>query len=142
MSSESVQHELEFGGSQVASDSDGTIKFDLINAIPVITLSYTFGDTSARQFRYLMGATLAPQEYHFHQRYRNLIVDLRAVTAWQGEAASLLADTRDSLRRLGGDLYVVSYDASALPGEFQIFETVNEALEALKAAQQQARARR
>lgn len=142
MSEESArQHELEFGGSEVKEDFDGTINFSLRDAIPIITISYTFNDTTARQFRYLMGATLAPQEYHFHQRYDNLVVDLRPVTGWRGEAVAFLGEVRDALRRLGGDLYLVTYDASMLPGEFRLYESVDEALDAVRAARQKAAAR-
>jgi hypothetical protein len=142
MSEESArQHELEFGGSEVKEDFDGTISFDLRDAIPVLTIAYRFDDTTARQFRYLMGATLGPQEYHFHQRYQYLIVDLRAVTAWRGEAPAFMGTVRDALRRMGGDLFLVTYDASMLPGEFHVYETVDEALEAVKATRQRAAAR-
>jgi hypothetical protein len=142
MSSESArQHDLEFGGSHVHSDFDGTINFRLADAIPVITISYTFGDTTARQFRYLMGATLGPQEYHFHQRYQYLVVDLRPVTAWKEGAAQFMAEVRDALQRVGGELHVVTYDASKLAGDFAVHETVDEALDAIKETRQRARAR-
>jgi hypothetical protein len=135
------QHELEFGGSEVKEDFDGTISFRLRDAIPVLTVSYTFNDTTARQFRYLMGATLGPQEYHFHQQYQYLIVDLRAVTAWRGEAPAFMGEVREAMRRLGGDLFLVTYDASMLPGEFHVYETVDGALEAVKAVRQRTAAR-
>jgi hypothetical protein len=142
MSSESArQHELEFGGSHVQSDFDGTINFRLVDAIPVITISYTFNDTTARQFRYLMGATLAPQEYHFHQRHQYLVADLRAVTAWKDGAAAFMGEVRDALRALGGELHAVTYDASMLPGAFAVHETVDQALEAIKAERETARRR-
>jgi len=142
MSSESArQHGLEFGGSHVHSDFDGTINFRLVDGIPIITVSYTFGDTTARQFRYLMGATLGPQEYHFHQRYQYLIADLRAVTAWKGEAAAFMGEVRDALALLGGELHLVTYDASMLPGTFAVHETLEQALDAVKEIRQKARAR-
>jgi hypothetical protein len=141
MSESGRQHGLEFGGSHFSSDFDGTINFRLVDAIPVITLSYTFSDTTARQFRYLMGATLGPQEYHFHQRYQYLVADLRAVTAWKEGAAAFMGEVRDAMRSVGGELRVVTYDASMLPGEFAVHETVDEALEAIKESRQKARAR-
>jgi hypothetical protein len=142
MSSESArQHELEFGGSHVRSDFDGTIHFRLADGIPVITVSYTFGDTTARQFRYLMGATLAPQEYHFHQRHQYLVTDLRAVTSWATESAAFMGEIREAMRGLGGELHLVTYDASMLPGAFAVHETVDEALEAIKATREKARGR-
>lgn len=142
MSSESArQHELEFGGSHVHSDFDGTINFRVVDGIPVITVSYTFGPTTVRQFRYLMGATLGPQEYHFHQRYQYLVTDLRAVTGWEGDAPAFMAQVRDSLAALGGELHIVTYDASMLPGSFAVHETVDEAVAAIKEARERARRR-
>jgi hypothetical protein len=143
MSSESgPQHALEFGGSHVGRDFDGTINFRLHGDVPVITVSYTFGATTARQFRYLMGATLSPQEYHFHQRYQYLVVDLRAVTGWIDDTPEFVAETRETMRRLGGELYLVAYDAPALLGSFPTFETVDEALAAVNADREQKRAAR
>lgn len=142
MSSESArQHGLEFGGSHFHDDTDGTINFRLADAIPVITVSYTFGDTTARQFRYLMGATVGPEEYHFHQRYQYLVADLRAVTGWAGEAAAFMGQMREAMSGVGGELHVVTYDPSPLPGAFHVHETVDAALDAIKETRQRARAR-
>src|SRR5262245_33087743 len=105
------EHELEFGGSEVRGGFDGTRRSRLRDAVPILTVSYTFDETTARQFPYLMGATLGPQEYHFHQRYQYLVVDLRPVTAWRGEAPAFMGEVREAMRRMGGDLFLVTYDA-------------------------------
>ena len=47
--SEEQQHSLEFGGSPVKADFDGTIGYQLVNRVPVITVSYTFSALTARQ---------------------------------------------------------------------------------------------
>jgi hypothetical protein len=133
------QHTLEFGGSHATTDFDGTISFRLHDGIPVITVSYSFDDTTARQFRYLMGATIN-QEYHFHERYQYLVVDLRAVTAWKGEGPKFLGEMRDTLQRLHGELHLVTYDASPMPGSFLVSETVDEALDKVRAAREAKRA--
>ena len=64
--SQEQQHHLEFGGSPVHDDFDGTIAFKVVNRVPVVTASYTFGELTARQFRYLMAASFGP-ETPFHQ---------------------------------------------------------------------------
>jgi hypothetical protein len=140
MSSEgSKQHELEFGGSHIGADFDGTISFRLHDGIPVITVSHTFDDTTARQFRYLMGSTINP-EYHFHQRHQYLVVDLRAVTGWAGGGASFLGEMQSALKALNGDLYLVTYDTAPLPGSFNVSETIEEALDKVRTDREAKRA--
>src|SRR6476646_3556868 len=127
--SEEQQHALEFGGSPVKNDFDGTIAFRLLNRVPVITVSYTFDALTTRQFRYLMLGTFE-QESPFYQRYKDCILDVRAVTAWREDAAQFLTTARDTFRGLGGDLYVVTYETSPLPPGLQTFESVDEAMQA------------
>jgi hypothetical protein len=129
--SQEQQHHLEFGGSPVHDDFDGTIAFKVINRVPVVTASYTFGDLTSRQFRYLMAGCFGP-ETPFHQRYKDCILDVRAVTGWQGGGAQFLITARDTFRHLGGDLYVVTYDPAPLPPGLRTFESVEDALAAAK----------
>ena len=42
-------------------------------------------------------------------------------------------NVRDTFRQLGGDLYVVTYDASPLPAGLPVFESVEDAVRAAKA---------
>jgi hypothetical protein len=130
--SEQQQHLLEFGGSPVGEDFDGTIAFRLVNRVPVVTASYTFGALTARQFRYFMMGSFE-RESPFHQRYKDCILDVRAVTGWRDDAAQFLTTARDTFRQLGGDLYVVTYDTSPLPAGLELFESVEDAMAAAKA---------
>jgi hypothetical protein len=129
--SEEQQHSLEFGGSPIKSDFDGTIAYRLLNRVPVITVSYTFSALTARQFRYLMLGTFE-RESPFYQRHKDCILDVRAVNAWRDDAAQFLITARDTFRGLGGDLYVVTYDTAPLPPGLATFEGVDEALQAAK----------
>ena len=132
MSQES-QHVLEFGGSKVDEEFDGTIAFSLIDRIPLITISHTFWAHTARQFRYLMNGSLE-EEKPFHHQYNWAIVDLRMVSDYRDNTPRFLAEARDSLRRLRGDLLVVTYQPEALPEGFKTFETVEAAVAAVKEA--------
>jgi hypothetical protein len=129
------QHLLEFGGSKVDEEFDGTIAFSLIDRIPVITVSHTFWAKTARQFRYLMDGSLG-SEKPFHYQYNWAIADLRMVSEYRDDTPQFLAGVRDALRRLRGDLYVVTYQPEILGGEFRTFETVEEAIAAVKEARQ------
>jgi hypothetical protein len=131
--SHDTQHMLEFGGSKVEEEFDGTIAFRLVDRIPVITVSHTFWAKTARQFRYFMSSTLAPEK-PFHLQYNWAIVDLRMVSEYRDDSPQFLAEMRDVLRRLGGDLIAVTYHPDALPGDFRTFETVEEAVAAVKEA--------
>lgn len=131
--SQEAQHQLEFGGSKIDAEFDGTIAFSLVDRIPVITISHAFWAHTARQFRYLMNGSL-DVEKPFHQQYNWAIADLRMVSSYRDETPQFLAEARDSLRRLRGDLVVVTYQPELLPEGFKTFETVDEAVTAVKAA--------
>lgn len=126
-----AQHQVEFGGSPVAEEFDGTIAFKLVDRIPVITVSHTFWAHTARQFRYLMSSSLS-SEKPFHHQYNWAIADLRMVSDYRDDTPDFLAGVRDALRRLGGDLVVVTYQPEALPRDLKTFETVDEAVSAVK----------
>ena len=127
------QHAIEFGGSPVDEEFDGTISFGLIDRIPVITISHTFWAHTARQFRYLMNGSLGVEK-PFHQQYNWAIADLRMVSDYRDDTPLFLAEVRDALQRLRGDLMVVTYQPEALPAGFKTFETVDEAVAAVKEA--------
>jgi hypothetical protein len=131
--SHELQHVLEFGGSKVDEEFDGTIAFSLIDRIPVITISHTFWAHTARQFRYLMNGSLE-HEKPFHQQYNWAIVDLRMVSDFRDDTPQFLAEVRDTFRRLGGDLVAVTYQPELLPEGFKTFEAVDEAVAAVKEA--------
>jgi hypothetical protein len=142
-----TQHQIEFGGSPVAAEFDGTIAFRLIDRIPVVTISHTFWAHTARQFRYLMGGTVAPDgslgtEKPFHHQYNWAIIDLRMVSEYRDDTPQFLAEARENFRKLGGDLVAVTYQPERLPAGFKSFESVDEAVVAVKADRAAARRRR
>ena len=53
----------------------------------------------------------------------------------------LEASVGAAMSGLGGEMHVVTYDPSPLPGAFQVHETVDAALDAIKETRQRARAR-
>src|SRR5438046_9604691 len=85
------QHVIEFGGSKVDEEFDGTIAFSLIDRIPVITISHTFWAHTARQFRYLMNGSLE-SEKPIHQQYNWAIADLRMVSDYRDDTPLFLAE--------------------------------------------------
>ena len=99
----------------------------------MITISHTFWAHTARQFRYLMNGSL-DVEKPFHQQYNWAIADLRMVSDYRDDTPRFLAEVRDALRRLRGDLMVVTYQPDVLPEGFKSFETVDEAVAAVKEA--------
>jgi hypothetical protein len=128
-----TQHLVEFGGSPVAEEFDGTISFSLVDRIPVISISHTFWAHTARQFRYFMNGSL-DKEKPFHHAYNWVIADLRMVSEYRDDVLAFLAGVRDELRALRGDLVVVTYQPEILPAGFQAYETVDEAVAAVKEA--------
>jgi hypothetical protein len=130
------RHQVEFGGSPVSTEFDGRLGFDLIDRIPVFTLSHDFSEHAARQIRYALVSTWGP-ERPFYQRYEWVVIDIRMVTGWAEGAGRFLTQLRDRLRQIGGrfrapdgaelwggDLVLVAYDTSMLPGEFLTGDTV------------------
>lgn len=132
MSHES-QHLIEFGGSTVDAEFDGTIAFSLIDRIPLITISHTFWAHTARQFRYLMNGSMGVEK-PFHQQYNWAIVDLRMVSDYRDNTPEFLSEAQGSLRRLRGDLVAVTYQPELLPDSLKTFETVPDAVAWVKEA--------
>jgi hypothetical protein len=128
-----TQHLIEFGGSPVANEFDGTISFKLVDRIPVISISHTFWAHTARQFRYFMNGSL-DREKPFHYAYNWVIADLRMVSEYRDDVLAFLERTRDTLQSLRGGMVVVTYQPEILPAGFQAFETVDEAVAAVKEA--------
>ena len=129
--SHNTQHQVEFGGSPVAEEFDGTISFRLLDRVPLITISHTFWAHTGRQFRYFMNGSL-DKEKPFHYSYNWAIVDLRMVSEYRDDSLDVLAGVRDTLRGLRGDLVAVTYQPEILPAGFTTFETVEEAVAAVK----------
>jgi len=122
------RHQVEFGGSPVGTEFDGKLAFKLIDRVPALTASYEFTAHTARQIRYALVSTWGP-ERPFYQRYQWVILDVRMVTGWEPGAPGFVAQLRDRLRQLGGDLVLVAYDTAMLPGEFRTADTIEAAVE-------------
>jgi hypothetical protein len=133
------RHQVEFGGSPVGTEFDGKLAFKLVDRVPIFTTSHEFTAHTARQIRYALVSTWGP-ERPFYQRYQWVAIDVRMVTGWEPGAPGFLAQLRDRLRQLGGDLVLVAYDTSALPGEFATAETVEAAVEQVHQRRDAARA--
>jgi hypothetical protein len=125
------RHQVEFGGSPVGAEFDGRLAFDVKDRIPVLTVSHEFSAHTARQIRYALVATWGP-ERPFYQRYQWVILDLRMITSWEEGAPGFVGQLRDRLRQLGGNLVLVAYDTSMLPGEYRVAETVDAAVAMVK----------
>lgn len=133
-----ARHQLEFGGSPVGTEFDGKLGFRFIDRIPVFVASHAFSSHTARQIRYALVSTWGP-ERPFYQRYQWVIVDVRMVDGWEENTPQFLAQLRDRLRGFGGDLVLVAYETSSLPGEFLTAETVDAAVELVQGRRAEAR---
>lgn len=134
-----LRHAVEFGGSPVGTEFDGSLSFQSIDRVPIFTVSQDFTAHTARQLRYGLVATWGP-ERPFYQRYPWVVLDLRMVTGWQEGAPAFVAQLGDLLRReRGGDLVLVAYDTSNLPGEYLAAGTVDEAVALVKERREAAR---
>lgn len=131
------QHALEFGGSPVGTEFDGSLSFRQIDRIPIFTLSAAFTPHAARQIRYGLVSTWGP-ERPFYQRYQWVVIDVRMVTAWQEGSSRFVEQLRDRLRELGGELVLVS-DQGHLPPGMTVVGTVDAAVEWVSEARKSAR---
>jgi len=122
------RHQVEIGGSPVSTEFDGKLSFKLLDRVPVFTASHDFTAHTARQIRYALVSTWGP-ERPFYQRYQWVILDIRMVTGWEPGAPGFVAQLRDRLGSLGGDLVLVAYDTSTLEGEYRTAESVEAAVE-------------
>jgi hypothetical protein len=99
--------------------------------IPILVTAHHFNAWTARQIRYALVATWGP-ERPFYQRYQWVILDVRMTDRWEEGAPQFVAQLRDRLQQLGGDLVLVAYDTSMLPGEYRAAETVEDAVAMVK----------
>jgi hypothetical protein len=125
------QHYLEFGGSPVGTEFDGSLQFDLKDRIPIISVSQDFTEKTARQVRYALVATVGPERPYYH-RYQYVVLDVRMIGRWQQGAGEFVGALRDRLRKLGGELFVVATTEIPVPSGVPTFETVDEAQSAAR----------
>lgn len=120
------QHHLEFGGSPVATEFDGSLQFRLIDRIPHISVSHDFTEQTARQVRYALVATVGPERPFYH-RYQYVILDVRMINKWSEGAGGFVNALRERLKRLGGELFLVTTEAVPVSGDVPSFKTVEDA---------------
>ncbi len=133
------QHRLEFGGSAVGTEFDGALQFQLLDRIPLITVSQDFTEKTARQIRYALVATVGPERPFYH-RHLFVVLDVRMIGKWQSGAGGFVAALAERMNRIGGSLFVVTTDP--LPQEAQgvpTFDSPDAGLEAARTARREKR---
>jgi hypothetical protein len=101
------QHALEFGGSHVSTEFDGSLQFRLIARIPYITVSQDFTEKTARQIRYALVATVGPERPFYH-RHHYVILDVRMIRNWQAGSAEFVKSLAERMSRIDGYLALVA----------------------------------
>lgn len=133
------QHHLEFGGSPVTTEFDGSLQFQQIDRIPVISVSHDFTELTARQVRYALVATVGPERPFYH-RYQYVVLDVRMIGEWQPGAGQFVDALRERMKSLGGELFVVATTEIPVSASVPKFETVEEAAAAAKQMRAERRA--
>ncbi len=127
MAGHGSQHTLEFGGSRVGSEFDGSLQFRLVDRIPWISVSHEFTEQTARQVRYALVGTVGPERPFYH-RYLFVVLDVRMISAWHPGAAEFVNALRDRMQRLGGELIVVTTDQVPIANTVPIRDTPEDAI--------------
>lgn len=125
------QHFLEFGGSPVGTEFDGSLQFRLVDRIPVISVSQDFTEKTARQVRYELVATVGPERPFYHRHYY-VVLDVRMIGEWKAGSGEFVGALRERMKKLGGDLFLVATTKVPVPGSVPTFETSDEAIAAAK----------
>jgi hypothetical protein len=125
------QHNLEFGGSPVGTEFPGKLSFELIDRIPVISVSHDFEEETARQIRYELVATVGPERPFYH-RYLYVVLDVRMVSEWLPGGGEFVDALRERMQKIGGELFVVTTVSIPVSADVPKFETVEEAVAAAK----------
>ncbi|MFN3652948.1 MAG: hypothetical protein ACK47B_25500 [Armatimonadota bacterium] len=125
------QHHLEFGGSPVGTEFPGKIQFRLADRIPVLAVSHTFDEETARAIRYNLVATVGPERPYYH-RYHFVVLDVRMISEWLPGAGEFVNALRQRMRSIGGELFVVSTVEIPVSGDVPRFETLEDAIAAAK----------
>ena len=133
------QHHLEFGGSPVGTEFDGSLQFRRVDRIPVISVSHDFTEQTARQIRYALVATVGPERPFYH-RYQFVVLDVRMVGEWRPGGGDFVGALRERMKNLGGDLFLVSTEPVPVPSGVPLFETPEAALDAAKTMRAEKRA--
>jgi len=128
MAAHEKQHTLEFGGSPVGTEFDGSLQFQLVDRIPWISVSQEFSEATARQIRYALVATVGPERPFYH-RYYYVVLDVRMISRWLPGAAEFVNALRDRMQRLGGELVLVATDRIPVSDAIPLRDSPEAALE-------------
>jgi len=139
MAGHEKQHALEYGGSPVGTEFPGQHHFRLVDRIPHLSVSHQFDEQAAREVRYCLVATVGPERPFYH-RYRYVVLDVRMVNAWSEGGGEFVSALRERLKKLGGDLFVVTTQPIPGSGSLQTHETPDAAIAAAKALRAERRA--
>ena len=133
------QHHLEYGGSPVSIEFDGSLQFRLFDRLPVISVSQDFTEHTARQVRYALVSTVGPERPFYH-RYTHVILDVRMIGEWLPGTGEFVGALRERLRKLGGELFLVTTVQVPVPSDVPRYETAEEAVAAAKTMRAEQRA--
>jgi hypothetical protein len=133
------QHHLEYGGSPVGTEFDGSLHFKLIDRIPVIAVSHEFSEKTARQIRYELVSTVGPERPFYH-RWQYVVLDVRMISEWLPGAGEFVAALRSRLVKIGGELFIVATEQIPVSAEIPRSETVEGAAAAAKELRAERRA--
>ncbi len=133
------QHHLEFGGSPVGTEFDGSLQFRLVDRIPVISVSQDFTEKTARQVRYALVATVGPERPYYHRWYY-VVLDVRMIGEWEPGTGDFVNALRERMQRIGGELFLVHTVPVPVSAGIPAFETAEDAVVAAKALRAERRA--
>ncbi len=133
------QHHLEFGGSPVTTEFPGRLRYQAVDRIPILELSYTFDEEAARAIRYELVSSVGPERPFYH-RHRFVVLDVRMVSSWKQDAAPFVTALRDRLLSIHGDLYVVANTDTPLQAGVTRYGSIEAAVDAAKTARRERRA--
>jgi hypothetical protein len=133
------QHHLEFGGSPVGTEFDGSLQFQAIDRIPVIAVSHDFTEQTARQIRYALVATVGPERPFYHRHYY-VVLDVRMINDWLPGGGQFVDALRARMQQIGGELFIVTTTEIPVSASVPKYETVDEAVAAAKQMRAERRA--
>jgi hypothetical protein len=125
------QHHLEYGGSPVGTEFDGSLQFRQIDRIPVIAVSADFTGQTARQIRYHLVGTVGVERPYYH-RHHYVVLDVRMIDEWQPGSGEFVAALRERMQRIGGELFLVATTEVPVAADVPRFGSVEEAIAAAK----------
>ncbi len=134
------QHHLEYGGSEVSTEFPGRLRYRTIDRIPVIEISHTFDEETARAIRYQLVASVGPERPFYH-RHRYVVLDVRMVSGWKPGGGEFVLALQKRMREIQGDLYLVATQPIPVDSVVERYTSIEEAAAAAKEDRAQRRRR-